>query len=70
MNGVRCNLRRLMYERNIETIAEVMRLTGANRVALTRMYKNEMLDRVEVKTYIKVCQAMGCSLAEMLEFPA
>ena len=59
-----------MYERNIETIAEVMRLTGANRVALTRMYRNEMLDRVEVKTYIKVCQAMGCSLAEMLEFPA
>ena len=70
MNGVRCNLRRLMYERNIETIAEVMRLTGANRMALTRMYKNEMLDRVEVRTYIKVCQAMGCSLAEILEFPA
>ncbi len=70
MDGVRCNLRRLMYERNIDTIADVMRLTGANRVALTRMYKNEMLDRVEVRTYIKVCQAMGCSLAEILEFPA
>lgn len=55
MDGVRCNLRRLMYERNIDTIADVMRLTGANRVALTRMYKNEMLDRVEVRTYIKVC---------------
>lgn len=27
-----------MYEKNIKTIAEVIRLTGANRQALTRMY--------------------------------
>lgn len=70
MDGVRCNLRRLMYERHIDTIAEVMRLTGANRVALTRMYKNEMLNRVEVRTYIRVCQALEYSLADILEFPA
>ena len=40
MDGMKCNLRRIMYEKNIKTIAEVIRLTGANRQALTRMYKN------------------------------
>lgn len=70
MDGMKCNLRRIMYEKNIKTIAEVIRLTGANRQALTRMYENKELERVEVITYIKVCQALKCSLAEILEFPA
>ncbi len=47
-------------------LAAVIRLTDANRQAHTRMYKNEMLDRVEVR----VCQALECSLADILEFPA
>ena len=45
MDGMKCNLRRIMYEKNIKTIAEVIRLTGANRQALTRMYKNRELER-------------------------
>lgn len=71
VDGMKCNLRRIMYEQDIKTIAEVIRLTGVNnRQALTRMYRNRELERVEVMTYIKVCQALKCSLGEILEFPA
>ena len=63
---LKCNLRKLMYEHEIKTLAEVIRLTKVNRNALANLYNSQRLDKVQLGTYIKVCDGLQCSLDELL----
>jgi DNA-binding Xre family transcriptional regulator len=55
-----------MYEHEIKTFAEVIRLTGVNRNTVTNLYHGKRLDKVQLGTYIKVCDGLACSLEELL----
>ncbi len=63
---LKCNLRKLMYEHEIKTFAEVIRLTGVNRNAIANLYHGKRLEKVQLGTYIKVCDGLACSLDELL----
>ena len=55
-----------MYEHEIKTFAEVIRLTGVNRNAIANLYHGKRLEKVQLGTYIKVCDGLACSLDELL----
>lgn len=63
---LKCNLRKLMYEHEIKTFAEVIRLTGVNRNAIANLYHGKRLEKVQLGTYIRVCDGLACSLDELL----
>ena len=55
-----------MYEHEIKTFAEVIRLTGVNRNAIANLYHGKRLEKVQLGTYIRVCDGLACSLDELL----
>ena len=66
---VRCNLRKIMYDREIRTFAEVIRRTRVNRTTIKKLYKSDGIHRVQMRTLSKVCAGLGCSLQELIHSP-
>ena len=66
---VRCNLRKIMYDREFSTFAEVIRRTGVNRNTIKKLYKSDGIHRVQMRTLSKVCAGLGCSLQELIHSP-
>ena len=63
---LKCNLRKLMYQHEIKTFAEVIRLTGVNRNTISKLYHGRRLDKVQLGTYIKVCDGLACTLEDLV----
>jgi len=57
-----------MYEHEIKTFAEVIRLTGVNRNAISNLYHSRRLDKIQLGTYIKVCDGLACPLDELIAY--
>lgn len=68
-NTIRCNLRQVMYDREIRTFAEVIRRTGVNRNTIMKLYQNKGIDRIQLRTLSKICAGLGCSLSELIHSP-
>lgn len=66
---IRCNLRKIMYDREIRTFAEVIRRTGVNRNTIKKLYQSKGIHRVQMRTLAKVCAGLGCSLKELIHSP-
>ena len=66
---VRCNLRKIMYDREIRTFAEVIRRTGVNRNTIKKLYQSEAIHRIQLRTLSKVCAGLGCSLSDLIHSP-
>lgn len=62
---IKINLSRMMGEKRLK-IADVARDTGLNRGTLTRIYY-ETAERLDVEVLDKLCNYLGCSIAELLE---
>jgi putative transcriptional regulator len=63
-----CKLRLLMAERKIDDVAEVMRLSGLSRPAVQKLYREQGLETVKLDTYIKICDALGCTLNDLVQY--
>lgn len=62
---VRLHLSRLLGERKM-TQAELSRLTGIRPNTINDMY-HETIDRISLDAIDKLCEALDCSLGELLE---
>lgn len=63
---IRCNLRQVMYDREIRTFAEVIRRTGVNRNTIKKLYQNNGIHCIQLRTFSKICAGLGCSLSELI----
>ena len=66
---IRCNLRQVMYDREIRTFAEVIRRTGVNRNTIKKLYQSKDIHRIQLRTLSKLCAGLGCSLQELIHSP-
>nr|WP_307852688.1 helix-turn-helix transcriptional regulator [Paraburkholderia aspalathi] len=62
---IRSNLILLMRRRQLK-VAELARIAGVNRSAVTALAKNRA-SRVELATLERICIVLDCQLAELLE---
>lgn len=60
------NLRRLMYDREIRTFAEVSRRTGVTPAIIRNLYHNTSLHSIRIHTLQKVCNGLDCTLLELI----
>jgi putative transcriptional regulator len=63
---VRSMLSIRLGERRLK-ITELARQTGISRGTLTRLYHDEA-DRVDLDVLARLCAALGCSVADLLEY--
>ena len=62
---VKVHLSRLMGEQKLN-IADLSKLTGIHRNGLTKIYKEEN-DGIKFDTLEKLCNALDCDIADLLE---
>lgn len=66
---LKCNLRKLAFDRDIRSISELQRITGVSRPTLYKMYDNRDLETIKMESYKIVCKKLECKkLNELIEF--
>lgn len=65
-----CNLRRLMADRRIDDISELMRLSGLSRNSINKLYREENIETTKLETLIRLCDTFQCNLSDLIEYKA
>lgn len=61
-------LRFVMAENKIDNITELMELSGLSRNAINRIYKENEVEKTELRTLLKLCDAFKCKLSDLIEY--
>ena len=65
---LKINLRVLMAKQKIDNITKMMEMSGLSRNAINKIYKEENLESTELRTLIKLCDALNCNLSDLVEY--
>jgi len=65
---LKCNLRKLMAERKIDDISDLMRLSGVSRNSINKLYREKDIETIKIETLIKLCNALKCNLSDIIEY--
>ena len=65
---IKNNLRILMAERRINSLTELMKITGLSRNALNKLWHDEELETVKLETLMKICDSLHIKLSDLLEY--
>ena len=65
---LKCNLRKLMAERKIDDISDLMRLSGVSRNSINKLYREIDIETIKLETLMKICDALRCKLSDMIEY--
>lgn len=62
---IKVNLSRILGEQRL-SVSDLSRMTGLNRAGLSKLY-NEKTSSISFETLEKVCDALKCDIADLLE---
>ena len=65
---IKCNIRYLMIDNNIETVLDLMKITGINRVTLNKVFKIQDIGTIKLENLMKICDALNCNLSDLIEY--
>jgi len=65
---IKNNLRVVMAEKRIDSVADLMQLTGLSRNALNKLWHNEEVDTVKLGTLIQICESLDIKLSDLVEY--
>lgn len=70
MNILKSNLAVLMAERKIKSVTQLQAITGLSRNAINRVLndEDEKIQGTTLLTLVKLCDALNCSLSELIEY--
>jgi putative transcriptional regulator len=57
-----------MAVKRINSLTELMRITKLSRNALNKLWHDEEVETVKLETLMKICDALGISLSELVEY--
>lgn len=66
--SVKNNLRIVMAQKRIDSVSELMQLTGLSRNALNKLWHDDDIESVKLGTLIQVCDALDIKLSELMEY--
>jgi putative transcriptional regulator len=61
-------LRIIMAQQRIDSITELINITGLSRNALNKVWRNKNLESVKLGTLMIICDKLGISLSELIEY--
>lgn len=65
---IKNKLRLIMAEKRIDSIAELMKITGLSRNAVNKLWHDQDLETVKLETLIQICKPLNIALSELIEF--
>ena len=65
---LKCNLRKLMAERKIDDISDLMRLSAVSRNSINKLYRENDIETIKLETLMKLCNALRCNLSDLIEY--
>lgn len=65
---LKIGLRVMMAKRKIDNITQLIELSGLSRNAINKVYKEENVESTELRTLIKLCDALNCNLSDLVEY--
>ena len=73
LEGQRCimlknYLRHRMADHAIDDISDLMNLSGVSRGPINKLYRNQQVDTVKLGTLLRLCDALGCKLSDLVEY--
>ena len=68
VNVLKCYLRHRMADKKIDDITELMKISGVSRNPINKLYRGVNLETIKIETLIKLCDALGCNLSNLIEY--
>lgn len=62
------NIRLIMAKRRINSISDLITITGLSRNALNKLWHNENLESVKLGTLLEICNKLDIKLSELIEY--
>ena len=62
------HIRHRMADKQIDDVIELMRLADVSRRSVNKLFHNEELKTINLGTLIRLCDALDCSLSELVEY--
>ncbi|MCC9021933.1 helix-turn-helix domain-containing protein [Bacillus nakamurai] len=62
------NLRYIMADKRINSLTELMKLTGLSRNALKKLWHEDEPETIKLETLIKICDALQVRLSDLVEY--
>jgi len=61
-------LRLVMANKRIDSISELIEITGVSRNSLNKLWHNEDLESIKVETLVKICRALDIELNQLITY--
>ena len=65
---LKCLLHYRMLDKGIKDMAELRRLSGVSRNAITKLYHNVDIETTKIGTIVRLCETLDCSLSDLIEY--
>lgn len=65
---LKCLLHYRMIDKGIKDMAELRRLSGVSRNAITKLYHNVDIETTKIGTIVRLCETLDCSLSDLIEY--
>ncbi|WP_142294340.1 helix-turn-helix transcriptional regulator, partial [Bacillus sp. KbaL1] len=55
-------------QKNIDNIAELIRITGVSRNSINKLWHNESVSSLRLDTLIAICEKLDVKLSDLIEY--
>ncbi|MFA2812074.1 helix-turn-helix domain-containing protein [Bacillus mycoides] len=62
------NIRMIMAQKNIDNIAELIRITGVSRNSINKLWHNESVSSLRLDTLTAICEKLDVKLSDLIEY--
>lgn len=62
------NLRILMANNKIDSITELIAITGVSRNSLNKLWHSEGLESIKLGTLVQICDALNVDLKDLISY--
>lgn len=61
-------LRVVMANKRIDSISELIEITGVSRNSLNKLWHNEDVESIKLETLVKICRALDIELNQLITY--
>ncbi|MED3244550.1 helix-turn-helix domain-containing protein [Bacillus thuringiensis] len=62
------NFRVIMAVKNIDNVAELVRMTGVSRNSINKLWRNDNVSSLRIDTLITICEKLDVELLDLIEY--
>lgn len=62
------NLRMIMAKKRINSVSDLITITGLSRNALNKLWHDENMESIKLGTLMEICDSLDVKLSELVEY--